>query len=319
LVLAAALLPTATAGHAGAQEPPRRGAAERRDAEEVVRVTTDLVSLTAAIDENSKAARSARALERLRVFADGRPQQIAFASADDPAAVALLVDTSTSMGGRKAARTLRAVGDFISNSDERNTYALIVFTSEVREVGRYAGDGAGRRALLKDLEAEQRRGGETALYDACLRAGEIIAPAAAADPRRKRALVVFTDGLDTRSRSTPEALARGLDELGGLVYVIVLGGGVGNYEWSKLSDSDPHLDETAAGLRRVIAGEVFEAPSGFSLLSETERAARGLRGSVQLGFYVRPPDSAALPGTHRLLVTDARGRPLRSRPSYVIN
>lgn len=273
-------------------------------------MTTRLVGVTVELADGT---RDDSDLSALDINADGVHHRPAFAEVSGGANVGLVVDMSTSMKGRKASRTREAVREFLKHSDPRNEYALIVFNGAVNFVGEFRGDEGGRRALDEAL-GKTAAEGETILYDACLKTRDVVA--GMSGEHTKRALVVFTDGHDTRSKTPLAALDRGLNSLGGLVYLVVLGSAV-QAEQPYTTNPDPHNESVARELAKAARGEAFPARSAVSLIEASRKVAGRLGRTAHLGFY--PTQAAALPGTHTLSVTTPGGRPLRARERYTID
>lgn len=293
-----------------ARPQSRQVAASHETDEDVISVTTRLVGITVELADGIRDDSDLRALD---INADGVHHRPAFAAVEGGANVGLVVDMSTSMKGRKASRTREAVREFLKHSDPRNKYALLVFNGAVNFVGEFRGDEGGRRALDEALGGTSAEG-ETILYDACLKARDIVA--GMSGEHSKRALVVFTDGHDTRSKTPLAALDRGLNSLGGLVYLVVLGSAV-QAEQPFTSNPDPYNESVARELAKAARGEAFPARSAVSLIKASRKVARRLSRTAHLGFY--PTQAAALPGTHTLSVTTPGGRPLRARERYTID
>lgn len=293
-----------------ARPQSRQAAASHETDEDVISVTTRLVGITVELADGIRDDSDLRALD---INADGVHHRPAFAAVEGGANVGLVVDMSTSMKGRKASRTREAVQEFLKHSDPRNKYALIVFNGAVNFVGEFRGDEGGRRTLDEALGGTSAEG-ETILYDACLKARDIVA--GMSGEHSKRALVVFTDGHDTRSKTPLAALDRGLNSLGGLVYLVVLGSAV-QAEQPYTSNPDPYNESVARELAKAARGEAFPARSAVSLIEASRKVARRLSRTAHLGFY--PTQAAALPGTHTLSVTTPGGRPLRARARYTID
>lgn len=281
--------------------------------EEVVTVNTRLVSVTVQPTGRLRKAIEEQSPPALRIMADGFAHAPAFISAETSASVALVVDMSTSMRGRKAGRAAVAVKELLEQADPRNEYTLVIFNDSIKVLGKFRGDPEGRAALMAALVA-QPAAGETILYDACLEARRLVERMTG--PRGKRAIVVFTDGLDTRSKTPISALNAGLNSLGGLVYLVVLGSGVQD-ELPYVTTPNPLLDQMAAELASATGGEAFPARSFVKLSRAASRVADRLNNAVQVGFYPLAP--AATAGTHRLEVYDDAGKRLRARPNYVID
>lgn len=285
-----------------------------QDEGETITVNTRLVSFTVQLPKKPKNDETREMLNHLSITADGTPHQIAFASTDAPASVALLIDSSTSMRGRKYERTRQAVDELISEADPRTKYTLITFNLTAKNHGEFNGDREGRHALLSTLKHEMATG-ETALYDACLEAQRTLNEKRAAGGRR--ALIIFTDGLDTKSKTTLTQLNDGLDALGSLVYIVVLGSEVQNWELTARSPSNPILDEISNQLRAATQGQVFPARSATALHHAAGKVARQLNATAQISFY--PRADAAEKGLHKLAVTHPDSRPLPTRKNYFID
>ena len=281
--------------------------------EETIRVHTRLVSVT-ALPTDERGRPLPIPASSLRVAADGLHQEIAFASEAPQASVILLVDASTSMTGEPGKHVRFAVESFLKAADPRNVYALVVFSDSVKLVGSYQGDAAGQAQLVAAL-SQQPVVGNTALYDACL---EALRLAPAPEGLTKRAMVVFTDGHDTASEADASALSTGLDELGGLTYVIVLSSTTAT-DPNRYDKPFPDLmqEEATRRLRAAVNVEALAPRNRRSLARAVAEVARGLSSSVQLGFY--PSASASLQGVHALSVssTDPRVR-VRARTRFFI-
>ncbi|HEY3125199.1 MAG TPA: VWA domain-containing protein, partial [Thermoanaerobaculia bacterium] len=118
-----------------------------------------------------------------------------------PASFAFLIDTSGSMRlASKLEYAKAAVRRIVSQRKSGDDFALFAFAEEeVRLVADFSRDPARLLAALDGLEA----GGKTALFDAV-----------AATPSRmlagkngKRAIILFTDGVDNASKLTPAEMA----------------------------------------------------------------------------------------------------------------
>jgi VWFA-related protein len=131
-----------------------------------------------------------------------------------PVSFAFLVDTSGSMGvAKKLENAKHAIRTIVSARRPGDDFALFAFSEgEVRMVSDFSADPAGLLGSLGDLEAS----GQTALFDAV-----------AATPERmmkgrnnKRAILLFTDGVDNASELTAEKMAELLQRVSVPVYPI---------------------------------------------------------------------------------------------------
>ncbi len=170
---------------------------------------SELVVLSAtAVD---KKGRPVTNLERreMRVLEEGRLQAIVhFAEgADLPARVLLLVDASGSMNGELKTTSARmAVKQLLAALAPVDKVALAGFDSEYWGIVAWTTDRGQVEAGFADLKPF----GSTALHDALDHAAHDIA----SHGEGRRAVVVITDGVDTSSKGTPEAViarSRALD------------------------------------------------------------------------------------------------------------
>ncbi len=125
------------------------------------------------------------------VFDDGKPQRIdTFDTVDSPLAAMLVLDVSESMRP-KLDDTGRAARVFVQALKHDDRLGLLTFNSGVVASIDIELD---RRKVLAALDAVAPSG-DTALYDATAAALQRLKPA-----RQRKALVLFTDGDDNRSR-----------------------------------------------------------------------------------------------------------------------
>lgn len=131
-----------------------------------------------------------------------------------PVSFAFLVDTSGSMGvGGKLENAKAAIRTIVRARQAGDDYALFAFSEgEVRMVQDFSADPSNLLGSLGELEAS----GQTALFDAV-----------AATPERmmkgrnnKRAIVLFTDGVDNASELTAEKMAELLQRVSVPVYPV---------------------------------------------------------------------------------------------------
>ena len=107
---------------------------------------------------------------------------------DDDLAFAsvLVIDTSSSMADQPLSNALAAARDYLNALGPNDPVALVTFNDQVRLVVNYTTD----RALIFAQFENLAYGGQTALYDATLRAIEIANEA----PLERKAVVILSDG-----------------------------------------------------------------------------------------------------------------------------
>lgn len=139
------------------------------------------------------------------IYDNGAPQQISqFSREYTPLSVSILLDTSSSMAGRKLDNARRALGRFVGSLNRGDEAMLITFRTRPRVVQRFTGNLRLIKRNLKELEGS----GSTALYDAILAAADY----SQGSQNRRRALLLISDGINTYGkaelRETIEQLRR---------------------------------------------------------------------------------------------------------------
>lgn len=135
-------------------------------------------------------------------------------------AVALVIDTSSSMAGAPIERAKEAARLFVNAIGADDPVAILTFDNEVRLVQDYTSDKALLLAAINALPF----GGQTALYEAGLRGVELAAQA----PVERRAMILLSDGAEFGGASQAarsDALAAAA-RLGVSAYTIGLGYGI---------------------------------------------------------------------------------------------
>ena len=178
------------------------------------RSNVDLINVNVTVTDSNGRFVNGLNKDDFEVYEDGVRQQTSHFDAERvPVSLGLAVDTSGSMAGDKwdAAQAAldRFLNDLLGSQDEVFLYR---FSERPELVQPWTSDrrGAGRR-----LEGVQPKGG-TAMYDAVATA----IPMAQRGTKRKKALVVISDGNDTSSQMRVTELTRLIQESEVLVYAI---------------------------------------------------------------------------------------------------
>jgi Ca-activated chloride channel family protein len=170
--------------------------AQQKDTgEEVVRVESDLVVLNVTVTD--KRGQYVHKLTRpdFKVFEDGSEQQVSFFSVEEtPFAAAILLDTSGSMESRVTLARAAAIR-FLEGLREEDVASVYHFDSEVEQLQDYS-PGRDLPPLAYGLKSK----GMTTLNDAIVRAAKDLSRR----PEKRRAIVLLTDGMDTKSAATTE-------------------------------------------------------------------------------------------------------------------
>jgi Ca-activated chloride channel family protein len=299
--------------------------------DEVVKVDTDLVTIPVSVyDRNGLYIPNLRQND-FKIFEDGKEQPVAyFGTTDQPFTVILLIDTSPSTE-YKIEEIQDAARTFIDKLEPRDTVMVIEFAFNVHVLAEPTTD----RQVLYNAIRKSNFGDGTSLYDAVdfslrKRLNQI---------QGRKAIVLFTDGVDTTSRKSNYdktlALAEESDSLIFPVYYntffdnrrrqgspmppdifypppIMAGGGGGSAADYALGKK--YLDDLAA----YTGGRVFRpesTPGGLS--AAFEGIAEELRRQYSIGFI--PVDEGKPGDRKQLKVRVARPNVVvRARDSYIV-
>jgi VWFA-related protein len=180
---------------------------------DVVRIETTLVSIPVSVmDRDGKYIPDLRK-EDFRVWEDGVEQRVAyFASTEKPFTVALLIDTSGSTRFRLDEIQNAAIS-FVEQLRPDDRVMVVSFSDKIRILSQPTSDRSALRQAIRRTEP----GSGTRLYDAV---HQIINQEFNRVEGRK-AIVLFTDGVDTTSRdATYETTVRDAEELDALIYPV---------------------------------------------------------------------------------------------------
>jgi Ca-activated chloride channel family protein len=247
---------------------PSRAQEDTQD-DEIVRVATDLVVLN--VTATNAGGEYVHGLERanFKVYEDGQEQQITnFSREETPFTVALLLDVSGSMEGRVSMARAAAIR-FLDGLRAEDTAAIYSFSRKVEQVQDFS-QSRDLSPLAYDLAAK----GETALHDAIVRAATDLARR----PEKRRAIVVLSDGADTRSAaSSDKALATALDA-NATIYTVDMA--------EKFSGA--HNSAPAAGVLREYAsksgGRFVPTPGGKALRDAFAEILEELSNQYTIGY-----------------------------------
>ena len=191
------------------------------DADSVIRINSDLVQLhVRVIDRNNKPIGNVTKAE-FHIYEDGVPQTIeSFSREEVPISYGLAVDTSASL--RSQIQSVIDAGKTIVNSNKPGdeTFLVRFISSDKIQTEQ---DFTDKKDLLMDaLDNLYVEGGQTAVIDAVYLSAEHVSEYKKNDEndRRRRALIIITDGEDRSSFYKPEQLFARLREEDVQIYVI---------------------------------------------------------------------------------------------------
>ncbi|HEV7699124.1 MAG TPA: VWA domain-containing protein [Pyrinomonadaceae bacterium] len=294
---------------------------------EVVKVETNLVTIPVSVFDRNGLYIPGLRTEDFKIFEDGREQQIAYFGAQDkPFTVALLLDTSPSTQ-YKIDEIHRAAEAFIDQLGPNDSVIVIEFNSSVKIQTQRTTD---RQKIYKGIQ-KAKFGDGTSLYNAV---DEALRKQLSKIEGRK-AVVLFTDGVDTTSRKNnydgTVAYAEESDSLVFPIYFntyadnrsmsgggwpgIIFGGGISaGTSASDYAVGKKYLEELA----EVTGGRVFRPESTPGGLTRAfEGIAEELRRQYNIGYV---PDTEGKRGQRRMIKVRVNrpGLIIRSRDSYIV-
>ncbi len=187
----------------------------------IVRVNTELVTLNVrVIDRNNRPIDNVRQSD-FHVFEDGVPQSIEYFTREEvPISYGLAVDTSGSL--RSQLQAVVDAGKTIINSNRAGDETFLVRFISSDKIETVQDFTPTKDLLMDGLDSLYIEGGQTAIIDAVYLTAEHVAEYKKGDDsdRRRRALIVITDGEDRSSFYSQEKLFARLREEDVQIYVI---------------------------------------------------------------------------------------------------
>lgn len=220
-----------SAGQAGSDAQKKRGeVSEEVGEDEVVRVNASLVTVPVSVLDRDGRFISGLRKDDFRIFEDGSEQQIAyFAPVEQPFTVALLIDTSGSTQFKMEEMQDAAIA-FLDQLRPADRVIVISFDDRIRVLSEATND----RAQLRDAIRQTRNGDGTRLYDAV----DMVIRQQLSRIQGRKAIVLFTDGVDTTSKHAGyQSTLAEAEELDAMIYPIEydtygdVGGGGGGGSW----------------------------------------------------------------------------------------
>lgn len=215
-----------------AAQTPAQDAPEEVDEGDVIKVDTTLVTIPLSVmDRDGRYIPNLRK-EDFRLWEEGVEQAVAyFSSVDKPFSLVLMIDTSGSTRFRLDEIQDAAIS-FVGQLRPDDQVMVVSFDDRVRVLSEFTNN----RARLRDAIRQTETGEGTRLYDAV----DLVINQRLNRISGRKAVVLFTDGVDTTSRnSSYEDNLRDAEELDALVYPIqydtfmdVNGGGGGSWPGS---------------------------------------------------------------------------------------
>jgi len=207
-----------------------------------------------------------------KIYDERVPQQIAtFSSADVPASVGLILDSSASMAD-KVERSREAAFEFFKTSNIDDEFMLVAFNDRPQLLLGFTSKPEALEASLASLETR----GRTALLDAIYLGLNEMRRA----HTRRKALVVISDGIDNQSRYTEKEIVDALRESDTQLYAIGILGPAA-FRWMPGEKSGPAL---LSRLAKLSGGNMFPARRASELPGIAQKLSLELRSQYEIGY-----------------------------------
>ena len=253
-----------TANAEVSQQPAQGQAAPPR-----FRASVEMVSVAAVVRDRKGRFVTDLAKKDFEVVEAGQRRDIVDfrAELNGPVKVAVLVDISGSMRmAQRTAEARQAADHIFANLTGKDEAAVFSFDTMLSEVQTFTSD---RSKLQTAAASVEKPYGQTSLYDAIAATARMVAAASKSGPRglpQRSAVVVITDGVDTRSRMAPAEVATAASEIDVPVYILAVVSSVDDPR-ENVGEQQTAVASNLQELARGTGGELFisSAPAHASV------------------------------------------------------
>ena len=319
---------------------------EEVDAGDIIKVNTTLITIPVSVMDRDGRYIPNLKKEEFRVWEDGIEQEVAFfQSVDKPFSVVLMLDTSPSTQFRLEDIQDAAIS-FVNQLRPDDKVMVVSFNDDIKVLTEFTTD---RSKLRRAIERAKTDDG-TRLYDAV----DMVINEKLSRVEGRKAIVLFTDGVDTTSRrANYQSNVMDAQELDALIYPVqydtsrdmsvqnyppmgsidvfgqILGGifgggrrrgGGGGYPGRRGTARDDYelADHYLLELANSTGGREYHADSLQNMTYAFANVAEELRRQYSIGYYPKRPPQA---GQRRAIRVRARQPNLavRARDSYIFN
>jgi Ca-activated chloride channel family protein len=328
------------------QPEPSATPPEEVDAGDIIRVNTTLVTIPVSVMDRDGRYVPNLQKEDFRIWEDNVEHDVAFfASVDKPFSVVLMLDTSPSTQFRLEEIQDAAIS-FVNQLRADDKVMVVSFNSDVKVLCEFTTD----RSKLQRAIYRARTDSGTSIYDAV----DIVINRHLNHTSGRKAIVLFTDGVDTTSdNATYESTVTDAQELDALIYAVqfntandmggmvqmpqvqidvlgqiiggIFGGGGGGGPIGRprrprgTSRADYEIgNRYLIDLANSTGGREYRADTLQNMSSAFANVAEELRRQYSVGYYPKRPPEA---GQRRMIRVRAKQPNLavRSRDSYIFN
>ncbi|HEY0460984.1 MAG TPA: VWA domain-containing protein [Pyrinomonadaceae bacterium] len=314
-----------------AETQPDAQTAETVNDEDAIKVETNLITIPVSVYEKSGVYVGDLGKSDFKIFEDGKEQEIAyFGTAEQPFSVILLIDTSPSTSFKIEEIQAAAIA-FVDQLKIEDKVMVISFDSSVHVQTDFTNE---RQKIYKAIRRTSFGGGTT-LYDAV----ETSLHRKLSKIDGRKAIVLFTDGVDTASRGASfNSTLEQAEEADALIFPIYyntflenrgIGGGggamstpptIGFPQGRGAPTSRDYANGRGylEGLAQATGGKMFRAESTVGGLNAAfEGIAKELRSQYSIGYY--PTEAGEKGQRKRIKVRVSRANvAVRARDSYIV-
>jgi len=271
--------------------------------EEVIKFDVSLVTVSVAVKDHKGHALLGLKSEDFLVTDQDTPVSPEFFDSEGPASIVFVLDTSSSMQGRRWKSLLQGLKSFVKKARASNDYTIIAFNNHAYIVAESVS-----AAELGKCVTQLRPYGETAMYDGVMLGLDALKRV----PKRNKALILISDGEDNSSRRKLAEVEKEVVARRATIYSV----GLLLNEFCRL-----HINEACNGKETVkqlatVTGGLAFFPNAEDLSRVLTEISSEVNSQYSLSYY--PPDKNA--GWRKVEVSIAHAeRPtLRYQQRYLI-
>jgi len=244
--------------------------------EEAIKVDASIVVVSVIVTDKNDSPVLGLERSNFRLFVDGSEEQFSsFSKEETPFAAVILIDSSGSMEEQMSLARSAAI-NFLNNLRSEDVVAIYNFDSKLSMIQDFSNSPDVADALF-DLSAK----GMTILNDAIYEAAKLLSQR----PEQKRAIIVISDGADTRSKVTADKALRAALAANALIYTV---------DMSSMNTKNQERLQNQGVLRNFAekSGGFFIAASGGQALRDAfKRIVTELANQYTIIFHL--PESKA--------------------------
>ena len=203
---------------------------------------------------------------------------------DGPVKLAVLFDISGSMRvGSKAVDARQAARHGFSARKHQAQAALFAFDTQLDRVHDFTTNVAGLDAAIDRVEKPY---GQTSLYDAIAQTAQTVAARASTGGRmpQRAAVVVVTDGVDTKSRLTPSQVSGIASTIDVPVYIVAVMSAIDDPRHAEKDSEAVEISSALRDLARWTGGDLFTVSAPAHASVAARQIVSELRNQYLLAF-----------------------------------